>query len=103
MVRSRGQLSRRTRELKEAKNLFVLQIQEYERKLRILGKEKLEAMEMAKNMHAELAAFESKHEALDKLLEELDDAKEANGFWRALKITELLERIKALVKGGTNG
>ena len=71
----------------------------------LIGQEKAEAMRLAQDMHQELEAFDSKQQALDKLLQDLDDAKQEAGFWSILKISELIERMRAVLRGKnqTNG
>ena len=53
LQRSRGQLKRRTRELKDAETEFLKRMRDYEDKLRLLAEEKVDAMEMAKELHEE--------------------------------------------------
>ena len=65
-----------------------------------IGKEKAEALSMAQELHRELELFEGKQEALDRLLSDLDEAKEQAGFWSILRITELIAKMRALVRGG---
>jgi hypothetical protein len=57
-------------------------------------------MRLAQDMHQELEAFDSKQQALDKLLQELDEAKQETGFWAIFQINELIERMRALLRGG---
>ena len=67
LTRSRGQLQRRSREFSEARLNFLNTLKTYEDRLFAIGEEKAEAMQMAKEMHQELEAFESKQQALDQL------------------------------------
>ena len=54
-------------------------------------------------MHRELEAFEDKQQALDGLLKELDAAKEEAGYWSIVNITQLIERMRRLLRGGSEG
>ena len=72
LTRSRGQLQRRSREFSEARLNFLNTLKTYEARLFAIGEEKAEAMQMAKEMHQELEAFESKQQALDQLLNDLE-------------------------------
>ena len=99
LTRSRGQLQRRSREFSEARLNFLNTLKTYEERLVAIGEEKAEAMQMAKEMHEELEAFESKQQALDQLLKELEVAKEGSGFWSILQITQLIDRMKLLLRG----
>jgi prefoldin subunit 5 len=103
--RSRGQLLRRSRELIEARERFLTTLRGYEERLVLIGQEKAEAMRLAQDMHQELEAFDSKQQALDKLLQDLDDAKQEAGFWSIFQISELIERMRAVLRGKnqTNG
>ena len=100
MNRSRGQLLRRSRELSEARERFLTTLRSYEERLVLTGQEKAEAMRLAQDMHQELEAFDSKQQALDQLLQDLDAAKQETGFWAIFQITELIERMRALLRGG---
>lgn len=99
LTRSRGQLQRRSREFSEARLNFLNTLKTYEDRLFAIGEEKAEAMQMAKEMHQELEAFESKQQALDQLLNDLEVAKEGAGFWSILQITQLIDRMKFLLRG----
>ena len=99
LTRSRGQLQRRSREFSEARLNFLNTLKTYEERLVAIGEEKAEAMQMAKEMHQELEAFESKQQALDQLLNDLEVAKEGAGFWTILQITQLIDRMKLLLRG----
>ena len=57
---------------------------------------------MAQELHHELEIFEGKQEALDRLLSDLDEAKEQAGFWSILRITELIAKMRALLRGGAS-
>ena len=50
-------------------------------------------------MHKELEAFENKQQALDNLLNDLEEAKQVTGFWSILQINKLIEQMKALLRG----
>lgn len=100
LSRSRGQLMRRSREFSEARERFLLTLRRYEERLLEIGQEKAEAMRLAQDMHRELEAFETKQQALDRLLSDLETAKEDSGFWSIFQITELIARMRALLRGG---
>ena len=102
LARARGQLQRRSRELREARDRFLATLHGYEGRLVAIGKEKAEALSMAQELHRELELFEGKQEALDRLLSDLDEAKEQAGFWSILSITELIGKMRALLRGGTS-
>jgi prefoldin subunit 5 len=100
LTRSRGQLMRRSRELTEARERFLTTLRSYEERLVLIGQEKAEAMRLAQEMHQELEAFDSKQQALDKLLRDLEEAKQESGFWSIFQINDLLDRMKAVLRGG---
>jgi chromosome segregation ATPase len=100
LTRSRGQLLRRSREFSEARERFLATLRGYEERLVLIGQEKAEAMRLAQDMHQELEAFEGKQQQLDALLNELDDAKKEAGFWSVFQISQLLERMRELLRGG---
>ncbi len=100
LSRSRGQLQRRSREFSEAREQFLATLRRYEERLLLIGQEKAEAMRLAEDMHRELEAFDSKQEALDRLLDDLDVAKQEAGFWSIFQINQLLDRMRALLRGG---
>ena len=56
-------------------------------------------MQIAQDMHKELEAFENKQQALDNLLNDLEEAKQVTGFWSILQINKLIEQMKALLRG----
>lgn len=99
LTRSRGQLMRRSRELTEARERFLTTLRSYEERLVLIGQEKAEAMRLAQEMHEELEAFDSKQQALDKLLQDLEEAKQETGFWSIFQINELIERMRTLLRG----
>ena len=100
LMRSRGQLQRRSREFSEARLNFLNTLKTYEERLVAIGEEKAEAMQIAQYMHKELEAFENKQQALDNLLNDLEEAKQEAGFWSILQINQLIERMKTLLRGG---
>lgn len=100
LTRSRGQLLRRSREFSEARERFLATLRSYEERLVLIGQEKAEAMRLAQDMHQELEAFEGKQQQLDRLLDELDEAKQEAGFWSIFQINRLIERMRALLRGG---
>ena len=99
LMRSRGQLQRRSREFSEARLNFLNTLKTYEERLVAIGEEKAEAMQIAQDMHKELEAFENKQQALDNLLNDLEEAKQVTGFWSILQINKLIEQMKALLRG----
>jgi chromosome segregation ATPase len=99
LTRSRGQLMRRSREFSEARERFLATLRSYEERLVLIGQEKAEAMRLAQEMHEELEAFDSKQQALDKLLQDLEEAKQESGFWSIFQINELIERMRTLLRG----
>lgn len=103
LTRSRAQLQRRSKELTVARERFLETLHGYESRLMALGQEKAEALSIAQDMHKELEAFEDKQQALDGLLKELDAAKEETGYWSIFSITRLIERMRRLLSGGSEG
>jgi hypothetical protein len=103
LTRSRGQLQRRSRELTAAREQFLETLRRYEGRLMELGQERADALRIAQDMHRELEAFEEKQEALDGVLKELDAAKEEAGYWSIFNITRLIERMRRLLRGGSEG
>ncbi len=99
LMRSRGQLKRRSREFSEARLNFINTLRTYEERLVAIGEEKAEAMRLAQDMHKELEGFEYKQQALDELLHDLEEAKEHPGFWSILQINKLIEQMKLLLRG----
>ena len=99
-LHDRGQLLRRSREFSEARERFLTTLRSYEDRLILIGQEKAEAMHLAQEMHRELEAFESKQQQLDKILSDLDEAKQEAGFWSIFHINQLLERMRSLLRGG---
>ena len=63
LMRSRGQLQRRSREFSEARLNFINTLRTYEERLVAIGEEKAEAMRLAQDMHKELEGFENKQQA----------------------------------------
>ena len=99
LMRSRGQLQRRSREFSEARLNFINTLRTYEERLVAIGEEKAEAMRLAQDMHKELEGFENKQQALDDLLKDLEEAKQHPGFWSILQINKLIEQMKLLLRG----
>ncbi len=99
LSRSRGQLLRRSREFSLARQRFLDTLRTYEERLAAIGREKAEAMTLAQEMHRELEAFEGKERTLDRLLSELEEAKEEAGFWSIFHITRLIEKMRQLLRG----
>ena len=103
LTRSRSQLQRRSKELTIARQRFLETLRGYENRLMALGQEKAEALRIAQDMHKELEAFEDKQLALDGLLKELDAAKEEAGYWGIFNINRLIERMRRLLSGASEG
>ena len=103
LTRSRSQLQRRSKELTIARQRFLETLRGYENRLMALGQEKAEALRIAQDMHKELEAFEDKQIALDGLLKELDAAKEEAGYWGIFNINRLIERMRRLLSGASEG
>ena len=99
LSRSRGQLLRRSREFREAQERFLTTLASYEQRLLRIGEEKADAMGLAQEMHRELEEFGRKQQALDQLLDDLDVARQEAGFWSVFQINQLLERMRALLRG----
>jgi len=99
LSRSRGQLQRRSRDFSEARERFLATLRRHEERLLVIGQEKAEALRLAQDMHRELEAFEDKQQALDHLLDDLDQAKQETGFWSIFQINQLLTRMRALLRG----
>ena len=100
LSRSRGQFLRRSRESNLDRQQLLATLRSYEERLLLIGQEKAEAMAMAKEMHAEIDALEGKQKAMDQLLNDLEDTKQEAGFWTILRINELIERMRLLLRGG---
>ncbi len=103
LTRSRAQLQLRSKELTVAREKFMKTLSGYEIRLMALGQEKAEALRIAQDMHRELEAFEDKQLALDGLLKELDAAKEEAGYWGIFNINRLIERMRRLLSGASEG
>lgn len=99
LSRSRGQLQRRSRDFSEAREHFLATLRHYEERLMVIGQEKAEAMRLAEDMHRELEAFERKQGDLDALLTDFDAVKQEAGFWSVFQINQLIERLRALLRG----
>lgn len=100
LVRARGQLQRRSRELREARDRFLVTLQGYEQRLAQIGQEKAEALAVAQDLHRELQDFEQKQKSLDRLLTDLEEAKEEAGFWNMRNIIEMIAKMRTLLRGG---
>ena len=101
LQRSRGQLKRRTRELKDAQDVFLVRMRDYEDRLRVLAEEKVEAMEMAKELHEEIMSHERRQKALNDLLREMDDGEDGSvGFLSIYRLRSLFGKFKVLIRGG---
>ncbi|MFN9922491.1 MAG: hypothetical protein ACK55H_00515 [Cyanobacteriota bacterium] len=103
LSRSRGQLMRRSHDFSKAQERFLTTLRSYEERLLLIGQEKAEAMQLAQDMHKELEAFDSKQQALERLLGDLEEVKQDAGFWSIFHITQLIERMRALLRGGLSG
>lgn len=101
LVRARGQLQRRSRELRDARDSFLARLQGYEQRLAVIGQEKAEAMAIAQELHREIKAFETRQAQLDRILTDLEQAKEQAGFWSMHSILELINGMRTLLRGGS--
>lgn len=86
--------------LVRARDSFLARLHGYEQRLAVIGQEKAEALAIAQELHRELEAFETRQAQLDRVLTDLEDAKEQAGFWSILRITELIDRMRTLLRGG---
>jgi len=76
-------------------------MRDYEDKLRLLAEEKVDAMEMAKELHEEILSHEKRQKALNDLLQEMDDVSDGSvGFLSLFRLQNLFSRIKVLMGGG---
>lgn len=103
LSRARGQLKRRSRESREAREQLLATLRHYEERLMAIGQEKAEAMRLAEDMHRELEAFERKQGDLDALLSDFDAVKQEAGFWSVFQLNQLIERMRALLRGSPRG
>ena len=103
LSRARGQLRRRSRESRESREQLLATLRLYEERLLLIGQEKAEAMRLAEDMHRELEAFDRKQHDLDALLSDFDAVKQDAGFWSVFQLNQLIERLRALLRGGTRG
>lgn len=103
LARSRGQQKRHAKRFKQQRNELFNTLHHYEKQITILGREKVEVMQLAKSFQKDLEVFEQKDQALSQLLDELESAKEKTGFWSIFTITQLLERMRQLLRGGEIG
>ncbi|MFN5117782.1 MAG: hypothetical protein ACK5FE_13070 [Cyanobacteriota bacterium] len=94
---------RRSHDFSKAQERFLTTLRSYEERLLLIGQEKAEAMQLAQDMHKELEAFDSKQQALERLLGDLEEVKQDAGFWSIFHITQLIERMRALLRGGLSG
>ena len=75
-------------------------MRDYENKLRVLTEEKVDAMEMAKELHDEIVSHEKRQKALNDLLQGMDDVSDSGvGFLSLFRLQNLLSRIKTLMGG----
>ena len=103
LARSRGQQKRYAKQFSRQRNQLFNTLHHYEKQITILGREKVEVMQLAKSFQKDLEVFEQKDQALSQLLDELESAKEKTGFWSIFTITQLLERMRHLLRGGEIG
>ena len=103
LARSRGQQKRHAKRFKQQRSELFNTLHHYEKQITILGREKVEVMQLAKSFQKDLEVFEQKDQALSQLLDELESAKEKTGFWSIFTITQLLERMRHLLRGGEIG
>ena len=99
LARSRGQQKRHSDQFnRQRKELFAI-LHGYQEKITLLGAEKLEALQIAKDFQRDLEAFERDQQTLDQLVNEFETSNETIGFWDTLKITQFLQRIRQLLRG----
>ena len=103
LARSRGQLRRRSRESNDKRQDLLDMIRYYQEQFSAIGKERVEEFQLARELQEKLKAFEKNQQALNQLLDELENAKEKTGFWSVFTITQLLERMRQLLRGGRPG
>ena len=103
LARSRGQQKRYAKHFSRQRNQLFNTLHVYQEKIAVLGREKVEVMRLAKSFQRDLEVFEQKDQALNQLLDELENAKEKTGFWSVFTITRLLEQMRKLLRGGGPG
>lgn len=103
LARSRGQQKRYAKHFSRQRNQLFNTLHVYQEKIAVLGREKVEVMQLAKSFQRDLEVFEQKDQALNQLLDELENAKENTGFWSVFTITRLLEQMRKLLRGGGPG
>ncbi|WP_206749542.1 hypothetical protein [Synechococcus sp. UW105] len=87
--------------MKDAQDVFLVRMRDYEDRLRVLAEEKVEAMEMAKELHEEIMSHERRQKALNDLLREMDDGEDGSvGFLSIYRLRSLFGKFKVLMRGG---
>ncbi|MYJ59167.1 MAG: hypothetical protein F4094_01515 [Synechococcus sp. SB0672_bin_6] len=99
LARSRGQRKRHSEQWNRQRSELFNILHSYQEKIALLGREKVEAMQLAKDFQRDLEAFERKDQALSQLLNEFEGSSEKTGFWDILKIAQLLQRMRQLLRG----
>ena len=103
LARSRGQQKRYAKHFSRQRNQLFNTLHVYQERIAVLGREKVEVMQLAKSFQRDLEVFEQKDQALNQLLDELENAKEKTGFWSVFTITRLLEQMRKLLRSGGPG
>ena len=98
LARSRGQHKRYSKQFSRQRNELFKTLRVYQEKIVMLGREKVEVMQLAKSFQRDLDAFERKDQALTQILNDLEDATEKTGFWSIFTIAQLLERMRQLLR-----
>lgn len=96
LVRSRGQLRRRSRESNDKRQDLLDTIRRYGGQYSAIGRERVEQFQLARELQQKLEAYERDHQDLDQLLSQVEDVHGESGFWSCLKVTELLRRMREL-------
>ena len=96
LARSRGQRKRYSKQWKQQQADLFNALHAHQKKITLLGKEKKEAMQLAKEFQGELETLERRDQALSQLLNEFDSSGEKTGFWDILKVSQLLQRMRQL-------
>ena len=103
LTRSRAQLRRRSRESKDKRQDLLDTIRRYEEQYSPIGRERTEQFQLARELQQKLEASERDQQDLNQLLDEIENAKEKTGFWSVFTITQLLEQMRQLLRGGRPG
>lgn len=97
LVRSRAQLMRRSRENRKSRQDLLDTIHYYQEQYSVIGRERVEEFELARELKQKLEAFEKNQQEFDQLLSQVEDVHGEGGFWSFLRVTELLKRMRELL------